>query len=57
MKKIGTLRTVNIIGCSFFIAYGILIDSWPIIVTNVAIVFVNGFYLIKYLHSGKKKAF
>jgi len=57
MKKIGTLRTVNIIGCSFFIAYGILIDSWPIIVTNVAIVFVNGFYLIKYLRSGKKKAF
>ncbi len=57
MKKIGTLRTVNIIGCSFFIAYGILINSWPIIITNVAIVFVNGFYLIKYLRSEKKKVF
>tara|TARA_B100000508_G_scaffold141097_1_gene146951 strand:+ start:44491 stop:44730 length:240 start_codon:yes stop_codon:yes gene_type:complete len=56
MKKIGTLRTVNIIGCSFFIAYGILISSWPIIITNVAIVFVNGFYLIKYLRENAHKA-
>lgn len=55
MKKIGTLRTVNIIGCSFFIAYGLLIDSLPIIITNVAIVIVNGFYLIKYLRSDKSK--
>lgn len=45
MKEMTKLRIVNIIGCSFFIAYGILIPSWPIIITNVAIVFVNTFYL------------
>ena len=52
MKKIATLRTVNIVGCSFFIAYGFLIDSIPIIITNVAIVLVNGYYLIKYYREG-----
>ena len=45
MRNIVTLRYVNSIGCSFFIAYGILLDSWPIIITNVAIVCVNFYYL------------
>lgn len=48
MKNIVTLRTVNIIGCSLFIAYGLLIESVPIIITNVSIVLVNGFYLWRY---------
>ncbi len=47
MKEMTKLRIVNIVGCSFFIAYGILIPSWPIIITNVAIVCVNVFYLAK----------
>jgi len=45
MKNIITLRYVNSIGCLFFAAYGILLDSWPIIITNVAIVCVNFYYL------------
>lgn len=48
MKKITTLRMVNIVGCTLFIIYGALITSWPIIVTNVAIVLVNTFYLIRH---------
>lgn len=49
MKKMVTLRLVNIIGCGFFIIYGFMLPtiSWPIIITNVAIVLVNTFYLIK----------
>jgi len=49
MKKMLTLRLVNIVGCSFFIAYGLMLPgiSWPIVITNVAIVLVNTFYLIK----------
>lgn len=49
MKKITTLRLVNSVGCAFFIAYGLMLPgvSWPIVVTNVAIVGVNIFYLIK----------
>ncbi|QED37688.1 uroporphyrinogen decarboxylase [Antarcticibacterium arcticum] len=45
MRNITTLRYVNSIGCLFFVAYGILLDSWPIIITNVAIVCVNVYYL------------
>jgi hypothetical protein len=48
MKKIATLRLVNIVGCSLFIAYGFLISSIPIIITNVSIVLVNGYYLWQY---------
>lgn len=45
MRNITTLRYVNSVGCLFFVAYGILLDSWPVIITNVAIVFVNVYYL------------
>lgn len=49
MKKMVTLRFVNIVGCSFFILYGFMLPgiSWPIVVTNIAIVLVNSYYLIK----------
>jgi len=46
MKRMTLLRIINVVGCSFFIWYGILLDSVPIIVTNVAIVLVNAYYLI-----------
>ncbi|MFT5581687.1 MAG: hypothetical protein ACI9XP_001006 [Lentimonas sp.] len=45
MKKMKTLRYVNLIGCGVFISYGVLIDSIPIIITNAAIVLVNIYYL------------
>lgn len=45
MKSIRTLRTVNTIGCILFIIYGSLIDSIPVIITNAAIVSINGYYL------------
>lgn len=49
MKNIKTLRMVNIIGCAFFITYGFLLPgiSWPVVITNVAIVIVNVYYLLK----------
>lgn len=49
MKKMVALRMVNIIGCGFFIVYGFMLPSisWPIVITNVAIVCVNAFYLVK----------
>lgn len=48
MRNIKTLRYVNTIGCLFFVAYGFLLNSWPIIITNVAIVLVNFYYLFIY---------
>ena len=47
MRNIKTLRYVNTVGCLFFVAYGFLLDpySWPVIITNLAIVLVNLYYL------------
>lgn len=48
MKEINLLRIVNIFGCALFVAYGILLNfALPIIITNVAIIAINLFYLAK----------
>jgi uncharacterized protein with PQ loop repeat len=47
MGRIFYLRIINTIGCTFFILYGFLLDSKPIIITNAAIVLINIFYLNK----------
>ena len=44
-KDIRQLRIVNSIGCALFVIYGGLLMSIPIIITNVAILLVNGYYL------------
>jgi hypothetical protein len=40
---------VNSIGCALFIIYGYMLpkDSMPIIVTNVAIIIINIYFLMK----------
>ncbi|KQC33052.1 uroporphyrinogen decarboxylase [Nonlabens sp. YIK11] len=44
-KNLRKLRIVNSIGCGFFVAYGFMLGSIPVIVTNVAILGVNAYYL------------
>ena len=44
-KDLCKLRIVNSIGCALFVTYGVLLGSIPIIITNLAILFVNGYYL------------
>ncbi|TVZ52133.1 YgjV family protein [Dokdonia sp. Hel_I_53] len=44
-KDLRKLRIVNSVGCALFVAYGVLLGSIPIIITNVAILLVNGYYL------------
>jgi len=51
MKNMTYLRLVNTLGCMVFIAYGVLLPSIPIIITNAAIVMINSYYLLK----GRKK--
>ncbi len=48
MKKMKSLRIINTLGCTLFVAYGFLLDfSWPIIITNLAIIIINIYYLSK----------
>ncbi len=44
-KDLRKLRIVNSVGCAFFVIYGVLLGSIPVIITNVAILGVNGYYL------------
>jgi hypothetical protein len=44
-KDMRKLRIVNSVGCGLFVVYGVLLLSIPIIITNVAILCVNGYYL------------
>jgi len=46
MKNFKTLRIINSIGASLFVAYGFMLSiSWPIIITNAFIVLANIYYL------------
>ena len=45
MKDIKKLRWVNTVGCAIFIVYGAMLGSFPILITNAAIVLVNLYYL------------
>jgi len=47
MKDVTMLRIINLIGCLLFLIYAVLIDSMPIIITNMAIVVINTYHLIK----------
>lgn len=47
LKNIYHLRLVNTSGGIAFIVYGLLIDSIPVILTNVFIVLFNIYYLSK----------
>ena len=47
MKDVIKLRIINSIGCVFFVIYGIMLaTSWPIIITNSAIISINLYYLL-----------
>ena len=48
MKQMKPLRWINLVGCVLFVAYGIQINSAPVILTNVAIVGINIYYLFLY---------
>ncbi len=48
MKDVKMLRIFNTIGCGIFVLYGYMLHySYPIIVTNVIIIFINLYYLLK----------
>ena len=47
MKNVTKLRIINSFGCAFFVVYGVLLaTSWPIIITNSAIICINLYYLL-----------
>lgn len=47
MKDIVKLRVLNFVGCGLFTAYGLAIDSMPVVITNGFIACVNVYFLLK----------
>ncbi|MGF1833234.1 YgjV family protein [Photobacterium sanguinicancri] len=47
MKNIVKLRVLNFVGCMLFTTYALLINAWPVAVTNGFIACVNVYFLIK----------
>lgn len=51
MKHVKRLRVINMVGCTLFVIYGFMMPTLrvglPIIITNVAILLVNIYYLLK----------
>ncbi len=47
MKSVVKLRLVNSFGCFLFVIYGFILSpiSKPVIITNLAILFINLYYL------------
>ncbi|WP_159021436.1 YgjV family protein [Formosa sp. L2A11] len=46
MKDVKKLRIVNSVGCVLFVVYGFMLDiSWPLVITNGSIFFINIYYL------------
>ena len=46
MKNVRKLRIINTLGCALFVLYGVLLStSWPIVISNVAIICINFYYL------------
>lgn len=45
-KNVKRLRIFNFIGCALFVIYGLALEtSWPIVITNAAIMLIHTYYL------------
>ncbi len=45
LNKIRSIRWVNLIGALLFTTYGLLIEGYPIVVTNVFLTLIQVYYL------------
>ena len=47
MKDVNRLRVINALGCVAWIVYGVMLDSYPVIITNVGILAINSGHLLR----------
>lgn len=45
MTSIIQLRIINSIGCILFIIYGLSVNAYPVVISNLLIVIINLYYL------------
>jgi hypothetical protein len=57
MASVLKLRVINLVGAVVFTAYGLLIGSLPVVVTNAAIVLIDVYYLVVMLRDRSRDAY
>ena len=57
MASLFKLRVVNLVGAVVFTAYGLLIDSLPVVLANAAIVAIDVFYLARMVRARADEAY
>lgn len=45
-KQILRIRVINLIGCLFFVAYGIMLQAWPVAISNGFVAVIQIYHLI-----------
>ena len=45
-KQIVRIRVINLIGCLFFVAYGIMLQAWPVAISNGFVAVIQIYHLI-----------
>lgn len=55
-KKMLIVRTINIVGCIFFVVYGLMLGAWSVWILNGALAVIHiAFILTDYIKNHKKK--
>ena len=47
MSNVVKLRIINCVGCVAFVVYALLIQSYPVVLLNAVIFFINIYHLCK----------
>lgn len=47
MRDMFALRAAAVLSCVFFIAYGAMIDSWPLLAMEIVLLPINAFRLLE----------
>jgi len=53
MKDVKTLRIVNSIACAMFVAYGFILNAYPIVIMNILVIAINVYQIIKISNAKK----
>ena len=54
-KQMWPIRVITLLGCLFFVAYGIMLQAWPVAISNGFVAVIQIYHLIK-MRTEKKVA-
>ena len=55
MPKQIYIRSVGVVGCAFFVVYGVLLTAWSLWIINSIMILIHLFYIVKIIRENRKK--